>query len=105
MIRNALCALTVALTLTACSSPTEPTAAGTEEPAANLYRKDIKHLITKGLSQKERLILILYYYEEMTMKEIGMALDLSESRVSQMHSSILLRLQQQLKRRRVELAD
>jgi RNA polymerase sigma factor for flagellar operon FliA len=78
---------------------------GAEEPAANLYRKDIKHLITKGLSQKERLILILYYYEEMTMKEIGMALDLSESRVSQMHSSILLRLQQQLKRRRVELAD
>jgi len=34
VIRNALCALTVALTLTACSSPTEPTAAGTEEPAA-----------------------------------------------------------------------
>jgi len=35
------------------------------------------------------LIIILYYYEELTMKEIGATLDLSESRVSQMHSSIV----------------
>ena len=49
------------------------------------------------------LILILYYYEEMTMKEIGATLDLSESRVSQMHSAILSRLQQQLAGRRGEL--
>ena len=57
---------------------------------------------TKGLSRNERLIIILYYYEELTMKEIGATLDLSESRVSQMHSSIVQRLQQQLGRRRVE---
>jgi len=37
-----------------------------------------------------------YYYEEMTMKEIGATLDLSESRVSQMHSSILARLKAQI---------
>jgi len=59
-------------------------------------------LVTKGLNRNERLIIILYYYEELTMKEIGATLDLSESRVSQMHSSIVSRLQQQLGRRRVE---
>jgi len=46
---------------------------------------------------------ILYYFEEMTMKEIGSALDLSESRVSQMHSSILARLKAQMADRRKEL--
>ena len=66
-------------------------------------RKDLKVLITKGLSRAERLIVVLYYYEEMTMKEIGMTLDLSESRVSQMHSSILLRLKAQMQHRTKEL--
>ena len=42
--------------------------------------------------------------EEMTMKEIGLTLNLSESRVSQMHSSILRRLQDQLGPRRPDLA-
>ena len=60
-------------------------------------------LLTKGLSRAERLILILYYYEEMTMKEIGLTLDLSESRVSQMHSSIIMRLKAQMKHRIKEL--
>ena len=53
-------------------------------------------MVTKGLNRNERLIIILYYYEELTMKEIGATLDLSESRVSQMHSSIIQRLQSQL---------
>jgi RNA polymerase sigma factor for flagellar operon FliA len=65
-------------------------------PADEIHRRDIKDLITRGLSRAERLILILYYYEEMTMKEIGTALDLSESRVSQMHSSIIMRLKAQM---------
>jgi RNA polymerase sigma factor for flagellar operon FliA len=59
-------------------------------------------VLTKGLSRAERLIVILYYYEEMTMKEIGMTLDLSESRVSQMHSSILARLKAQMQHREKE---
>ncbi|MHC4142548.1 MAG: FliA/WhiG family RNA polymerase sigma factor [Planctomycetota bacterium] len=74
-----------------------------EDPLAELQKKDLKLLITKGLSRAERLIVILYYYEEMTMKEIGMTLDLSESRVSQMHSSILARLQAQMQYRSKEL--
>ena len=74
-------------------------------PVRDLQRKDLKELITKGLSRAERLIIILYYYEEMTMKEIGVTLDLSESRVSQMHSSILARLKAQFQHRSKELED
>ncbi|QOJ01938.1 MAG: FliA/WhiG family RNA polymerase sigma factor [Phycisphaeraceae bacterium] len=72
-------------------------------PAVDVQRRDLKELITKGLSRSERLIVILYYYEGMTMKEIGATLDLSESRVSQMHSSILLRLKAQMQHRTKEL--
>jgi len=68
-------------------------------PAEIVQRGDLQALITKGLSRAERLIVILYYYEEMTMKEIGLTLDLSESRVSQMHSSILARLKAQMQHR------
>ncbi|MEO0717022.1 MAG: FliA/WhiG family RNA polymerase sigma factor [Planctomycetota bacterium] len=73
------------------------------DPFREAQRKDLKGLITKGLSRAERLILVLYYYEDMTMKEIGATLDLSESRVSQMHSSILLRLKAQMQHRMREL--
>jgi RNA polymerase sigma factor for flagellar operon FliA len=73
-----------------------------ENPLNELQRQDLKLLITKGLSRAERLIIVLYYYEEMTMKEIGMTLDLSESRVSQMHSSILARLKAQMQHRAKE---
>lgn len=72
-------------------------------PFSEIQRKDVKDLMTKGLSRAERLIVILYYYEEMTMKEIGSTLDLSESRVSQMHSSILARLKAQMQHRAREL--
>jgi RNA polymerase sigma factor FliA len=72
------------------------------DPVREIQRKDLKELITRGLSRAERLIIILYYFEEMTMKEIGATLDLSESRVSQMHSSILARLKAQMADRKKE---
>lgn len=75
-----------------------------EDPVVELQKKDVRDLITKGLSRAERLILLLYYYEEMTMKEIGLTLDLSESRVSQMHSAILARLRDQLMQRHREFS-
>ena len=75
-----------------------------EDPTFGIQKRDLMRLVTKGLNRNERLIIILYYYEELTMKEIGQTLGLSESRVSQMHSSIVARLKDQLRRRRPEFA-
>jgi RNA polymerase sigma factor for flagellar operon FliA len=73
------------------------------ERMRGMEREDLKSLISRGLSRAEQLIIVLYYFEQMTMKEIGSTLDLSESRVSQMHSMILARLQAQLQGKRPEL--
>jgi len=75
-----------------------------EDPLHEAQKRDLKNLLTKGLTRAERLIIVLYYYEEMTMKEIGATLDLSESRVSQMHSSIVARLKAQMNSRKREFS-
>lgn len=74
------------------------------DPVHEAQKQDLQELVTKGLNRAERLIVVLYYYEQMTMKEIGATLDLSESRVSQMHSSILNRLREHLHKRQREFA-
>ncbi len=75
-----------------------------QNPLIEAQKRDLKNLLTKGLTRAERLIVVLYYYEEMTMKEIGATLDLSESRVSQMHSSIVARLKAQMDSRQKEFS-
>ncbi|MBN1827071.1 MAG: FliA/WhiG family RNA polymerase sigma factor [Candidatus Eisenbacteria bacterium] len=50
-----------------------------------------------NLPERERLVLILYYYEEMTLKEIGSILGVSESRVSQIHTKSITRLRSRLR--------
>jgi RNA polymerase sigma factor FliA len=73
-----------------------------QNPVTEVQKRDLKNLLSKGLTRAEKLIVFLYYYEEMTMKEIGATLDLSESRVSQMHSSIVARLKAQMNSRKKE---
>ena len=75
-----------------------------EDPTRRIQKNDLMRLVTRGLNRNERLIIIIYYSEEMTMKHIGQTLDLSESRVSQMHSSIVTRLQHMLAARRPEFS-
>lgn len=73
------------------------------DPSERLQRDEIKRLITQSLNDTEKLIIILYYYEELTMKEIGVILDLSESRVCQIHSKIIVRLSVQFRNYREEM--
>ncbi len=62
------------------------------DPAKLLQKTELKEVITKDLSERERTVVLLYYFDELTLKEIGDVLDLSESRVCQIHSRVLLRL-------------
>jgi len=48
------------------------------------------------MPEKEKLVLSLYYYEELTMQEIGRALSITESRVCQIHSQALMKLKSKL---------
>jgi RNA polymerase sigma factor for flagellar operon FliA len=60
----------------------------------------IKHMIAEAihdLPEKQRLVLSLYYYEDLNLKEIGRVLDVTESRVSQLHTQAILRLKAKLR--------
>lgn len=74
-----------------------------EVPTERLERLDIIRKCTQQLNDKERLIIILYYYENLTMKEIGASLGLSESRVSQMHTAIVQKMKTLNKRYQYDL--
>ena len=65
-------------------------------PAEVTEKREFKELVTGVLSDRERRILTMYYYHQLTMKEIGRHLELSESRVCQMHAHILKRLRMRL---------
>ena len=69
---------------------------------ANLERVEMRNLLADSLgqvSEQERLVVALYYYEQLTLKEIGQVLELSESRVSQLHTKAVLGLRAKLRKR------
>ena len=68
------------------------------DPVQTMHQKDVLELITANLTKKERLIIIMYYYEGLTMREIGEIMELTESRVCQIHSNVMSRLKAQLNR-------
>jgi RNA polymerase sigma factor for flagellar operon FliA len=69
-------------------------------PITQLNLKGIKEVVTKAienLPEKQRLVLSLYYYEDLNLKEIGDVLDVTESRVSQLHTQAILWLRRRLR--------
>ncbi len=69
-------------------------------PDVMTEREDIKRFLAEAISElpeKEKLVLALYYKEDLTLKEIGKTLNVSESRVSQLHSGAILRLRAKLR--------
>lgn len=67
-----------------------------DEPWAGLTRQDVFEFVTRDLQPKERMIITLYYYEQLTMKEIGQIFGVTESRVCQIHKRILKQLRHKL---------
>ncbi len=70
-----------------------------DDPLFHCLRGEMEGRLTKAiqnLPERERLVMTLYYYEEMTMREIGLALGVVESRVSQIHASAVLHLRSAL---------
>ncbi len=66
-----------------------------KSPLEQLVDKDVKAELQqalKRLPERERMIMVLYYHENMTLKEIGEAIDVSESRVCQLHAQAIMKL-------------
>jgi len=65
------------------------------QPEENISQEELKAKLQEalsGLTEKEQRVILLYYYEEMTLKEISMVLEVSESRVSQLHTKALAKM-------------
>ena len=74
-------------------------------PHEQLEEKDVKKELEaalKRLPERERTIMVLYYHENMTLKEIGDAINVSESRVSQLHAQAIMKLKNLLSENRTE---
>ncbi len=70
-----------------------------DTPFCQCLRSETKHLLEQAIAElpeKEQRVLALYYYEELTMKEVGAVLGIGESRVSQIHSLAMVRLRARL---------
>lgn len=69
-------------------------------PFSEVSMAGIKRIIAEAINdlpEKQRLVLSLYYYEDLNLKEIGRVLDVTESRVSQLHTQAIIRLKSKLK--------
>ncbi len=74
--------------------------AKSEDPFQQMEEEELQNMLVEflnGLPENEKLVLALYYYEDLTLKEIGVVMNVSESRVSQIHTKAIKRLQKKLK--------
>lgn len=72
-----------------------------QSPSAIIEKQELQEVMAKAidnLKEKDKLVLSLYYYEEMTLKEIGLVLGVSESRVSQLNTRAISNLRAEMKR-------
>ncbi len=72
---------------------------GDENPADCFDKEELKYILAKTiqtLTQKEQMVVSLYYFDELTLKEIGEVLSLTESRICQIHTAILVKLKSRL---------
>lgn len=72
-----------------------------QDPNSVAEYAEIKSMLAEAidkLPERERLVIALYYYEGLTLKEIGQVLGVTESRISQMHAKAILRLRGRLSR-------
>jgi RNA polymerase sigma factor for flagellar operon FliA len=70
-----------------------------DDPFETTSQEELKGIVIRAienLPEKERLVIVLYYYEEITFKEIGKVLNLSESRAFQIHTAVLQTLRRKL---------
>lgn len=70
-----------------------------EQPEKAMEKQELKKLLATTLdtlTEKEKKVIILYYYEELTLKEISIILEVSESRISQVHTKALQKMKQKL---------
>lgn len=70
-----------------------------EQPEDVVEKEELKQMLVDAiqiLTEKERMVVVLYYYEELSLKEISMVLEVSESRVSQLHTKALNKMKQKL---------
>jgi RNA polymerase sigma factor for flagellar operon FliA len=70
-------------------------------PSHKIRYAEVREIVAKGiqaLPDKERMVISLYYYDELTMKEIGHVLKFTESRVSQIHTKAILRLRSKMQK-------
>ena len=73
---------------------------GSENPQEQMMAREMVDVMADAidaLPEKERIVITLYYYEEMNLKEIGAVLGLTESRICQLHSQAVVRLRSKLK--------
>lgn len=69
------------------------------DPLSTVVAENVRQVLGEAIEQlpeKEQMVLTLYYYEELTMKEIGSVLKVTESRVCQIHAKAILRLKTKL---------
>jgi len=72
-----------------------------DDPAENVFKGELKQYLAeaiRSLSEKEQLVISLYYYDDLTLKEIGHILELTESRICQIHTLALIKLKAKLNR-------